>query len=78
MTTTKRIVASTIALLTLLPVMSAQASTPPIGPVKHQPLEYVLPPAGSMFYDIIKKNAEDVQYPTRENDDLTYPGPRTP
>ena len=79
MTNITRIVASTIALLTLLPIAGAQASTPPgIGPVHHEPLEYVLPPKTSAFYDLIKQNAEDAQYPTRENDDLTYPGPRVP
>jgi hypothetical protein len=74
MNTTKRIVAATIALLTLLPIAGAQASSPPgIAPVHHKPLEYILPPTTSEFYDLIKKNAEDVQYPTREHGDLRYP-----
>ena len=50
MTTTKRIVAAAIALLTLLPVAGAQASQPPIAPLKPLEVKWILPPRTSPFY----------------------------
>ena len=77
MTTTKRIVAAAIALLTLLPLASAQASTPPpIQPLKPLEVKWILPPQSSPFYASEKANAEAAGYETVEHDDLSYPGPR--
>ena len=79
MTTTKRIVAATIALLTLLPLAGAQASTPPPPqPVKPLTVKWILPPRTSSFYASEKYWAEQMGYETVENDDLSYPGPRQP
>ena len=77
MTTTKRIVAAAIALLTLLPLASAQASSPPpIQPLKPIQVKWILPPKSSPFYASEKANAEAAGYATVEHDDLSYPGPR--
>jgi hypothetical protein len=74
MTTTKRIVAATIALLTLLPLASAQASSPP-PPVVFKPgeLKWILPPRTSPSYNAIKAMAEAAGYETVEVDDYSYP-----
>ena len=78
MTTTKRIVAATIALLTLLPLAaSAQASTPPpIGPHKPLDVKWILPPdyPGWGSYEGNQLAAGLGGYETVEYDDLTYPG----
>jgi hypothetical protein len=69
MTTTKRIVASTLALLTLLPLAGAQASSPPpIAPVKPLAVKWILPPRGSEFYAYDKWFAETMGYETVEHD----------
>jgi len=74
MTTTIRIIAGAIALLTLLPVAGAHASNPPIEPLKPLEVKWILPPrtAGD-FYLYDKWFATTMGYETVENDDLTYP-----
>ena len=72
MTTTKRIVAAAIALLTLLPVAGAQASSPPpIAPLKPIAVKWILPPKSSPFYASVTANAEAAGYETVEHDDLS-------
>ena len=77
MTTTIRIIAGAIALLTLLPVAGAHASNPPIEPLKPLEVKWILPPrtAGD-FYLYDKSFATGMGYETVENDDLSYPGRR--
>jgi hypothetical protein len=75
MNTTKRIVAATIALLTLLPVAGAQASTPPPPqPLKPITVKWILPPRTSSFYESEKAHALAAGYEVVEHDDLSYPG----
>ncbi|HEX6023800.1 MAG TPA: hypothetical protein VFZ00_17550 [Solirubrobacter sp.] len=77
MTTTKRIIAATIALLTLLPIASAQASSlPPITPLKPLEVKWILPPdyPGWGAYEGNLWAATLAGYETVEHDDLTYPG----
>jgi hypothetical protein len=68
----KAIVAATIALLTLLPLAGAQASTPPITPYKPYELKWILGP-GQSSADIPFYNG----YATVDLDDPSYP-PRHP
>jgi hypothetical protein len=85
-TTTKRIVATTIALLSLLPIAGAQASSSPpppappanLGPVKPFVAKWILPPRTSSFYESEKAFAQSMGYETVEHDDFSYPGPRVP
>jgi hypothetical protein len=79
MTTTKRIVAAAIALLTLLPLASAQASSPPpIAPLKPLEVKWILPPdsPGWGAYEGNQLAASLGGYDTVEHDDLSYPGGR--
>jgi hypothetical protein len=74
MTTTIRIIAAAIALLTLLPVAGAHASNPPIEPIKPLDVKWILPPRSSGdFYLYDKWFTETMGYETVENGDLTYP-----
>lgn len=75
-TTTRRIAAAAIAILTLLPVAGAQASQPPIAPLKPLEVKWILPPRTSPFYESEKALAEAAGYDTVEHDDLSYPGRR--
>jgi hypothetical protein len=69
MTPIKRIVAATIALLTLLPLAAAQASSPPpIQPLKPYELKWILGP-GQSSADMPYYNG----YPTVDYDDPSYP-----
>jgi hypothetical protein len=79
MTTTKRIVAASIALLTLLPLASAQASSPPpIAPLKPIEVKWILPPdhPGWGSYEGNLLAATLGGYETVEHDDLSYPASR--
>ena len=75
MTTIKAVVATTIAMLTLLPLAGAQASyqgdpppLPEIKPLKHHELKWILGPGQSAaetpYYN---------GYPTVDHDDPSYP-----
>ena len=75
-TTTRRIAAAAIAVLTLLPVAGAQASQPQIAPLKPLEVKWILPPRTSPFYESDKALAEAAGYDTVEHDDLSYPGRR--
>ena len=79
MTTTTRIVAAAIALLSLLPLATAQASTPPpIAPLKPIEVKWILPPdyPGWGAYEGNVLAATLGGYDTVEHDDLSYPGRR--
>jgi hypothetical protein len=75
MTTTIRIIAAAIALLTLLPVAGAHASSPPIQPIKPLEVKWILPPdyPGWGAYEGNQLAAGLGGYETVEHDDLTYP-----
>jgi ABC-type sugar transport system substrate-binding protein len=73
MTTTTRIIAAAIALLTLVPVAGAQATPGPM-PFNPPAVKWILPPKTSPFYASEKANAEAAGYETVEHDDMSYPG----
>ena len=72
MNPTKAIVAATIALLTLLPLAGAQASTPAIAPYKPYELKWILGPGQSSA-----ETPYHYSYETVDLDDPSYP-PRQP
>jgi hypothetical protein len=86
MTTLKAIIATSIAMLTLLPIAGAQASyqkddpppPPEAGPVQIFQAKWILPPRTSSYYGASKAFAESMGYETVEHDDFSYPPPRTP